>query len=129
MFLYRVEVKVATNPKMGLGVFAKEFISKKSMVWEFIEGIDLKVCIDKIKTLNKAQQEYFEKYAWIEKNDKNFYYSSCDLTNFMNHSYNPNIGFENDYSIALKDIQAGQELFVNYSEFVFDFNVDEVSEV
>jgi len=129
MFLYRVEVKVATNPKMGLGLFAKEFIPKDSVVWKFIEGIDLKIPVEKIEILTDVQREHFEKYGWIERGEEGFYYSSCDLTNFMNHSYNPNIGCTENYSIALKDVHIGQELFIDYSEFVSNFNENEVNEI
>jgi SET domain-containing protein len=127
MFLYSVEVKVATNPAMGMGLFAKEFIAKDSVVWEFIEGIDLKVPIEKINSLNYAQKEHFYKYGWIEKNDENFYYLSCDLTNFINHSYTPNIEAKDTWSVALKDINIGEEIFIDYGVFSNDFDPSEVS--
>ena len=43
MFKYRVEVKVATNPEMGLGLFASEPIKENSIVWEFLDGIDIRI--------------------------------------------------------------------------------------
>lgn len=128
MFLYKVEVKVATNPKMGLGLFTKEFIKKDSVVWEFIDGLDLKISIDRLNLLKDAQKEYFYKYGWIEKGEEDFYYSSCDLSNFANHSYNPNIGSKKLSSIALRDIRIGEELFVNYNEFCFNFDPNDVNE-
>lgn len=114
MFLFRTKIKIATDPRMGLGLFAKEFIPKDSVVWEFVEGVDIKVSIDRVKQLSEAQQEYFGKYAWIQGD---YYYSSCDLTNFVNHSYQPNLKFIDEIVIAIKDIQPGEELFENYSEF------------
>ena len=66
MFLFRAEVKVATDPRMGLGLFATEFIPKGSIVWEFIEGVDIKVPIAKVKEMSVVQQEYFNRYGWIE---------------------------------------------------------------
>ena len=65
MFLYRVEVKVATNPKMGLGLFAKEFIPKDSIAWKFTEGIDTKISQSQFSDFNDAQKEYLTKYGWI----------------------------------------------------------------
>lgn len=114
MFLFRTEVKVATNPIMGLGLFALEFIPKGDIVWEFVDGVDIKVSVDCVKQMSKAQQEYFDKYGWI---DGDYYYSSCDLTNFVNHSSQPNLKFSNEIVIALEDIEIGQELFENYSDF------------
>lgn len=114
MFLFRTEVKVATDPRMGLGLFATEFIPKGAIVWEFVEGVDIKVTIEKVEQMSEAQQEYFEKYAWVEDG---YYYSSCDLTNFVNHSYQPNLKIVGDTMIALRDIQPEEELFEDYGTF------------
>jgi SET domain-containing protein len=124
MFLFRTEVKVATDPRMGLGLFATEFIPKDSLVWEFVEGVDIKVSIEEVEQMSEAQQEYFEKYAWVEDN---YYYSSCDLTNFVNHSYQPNLKIIDEIMISLRDIHPGEELFENYAEFddCFDEYKDE----
>ena len=124
MFLFRTEVKVATDPRMGLGLFATEFIPKDSVVWEFVEGVDIKVSIDRVEQMSEAQQEYFEKYAWVEDD---YYYSSCDLTNFVNHSYQPNLKIIDKVMISFKDIYPGEELFENYAEFddCFDEYKDE----
>ena len=124
MFLFRTEVKVATDPRMGLGLFATEFIPKDSIVWEFVEGVDIKVSVDRVVQMSEAQQEYFEKYAWVEDD---YYYSSCDLTNFVNHSYQPNLKIIDEIMISLRDIHPGEELFENYAEFddCFDEYKDE----
>lgn len=120
MFLYKVEVKIATNPKMDLGLFTKEFIPKGTIVWEFVEGVDIKMDETTFNKLNEAQKEFFEKYGW--KEDDGFYYSSCDLTNFINHSYNPNLDVVGEIIISNKDIQIGEELFVDYSQFDTEFH-------
>jgi SET domain-containing protein len=120
MFLYKVEVKIATNPEMDLGLFTKEFIPKGTIVWEFVEGVDIKIDETTFNKLNEAQKEFFEKYGW--KEDDGFYYSSCDLTNFINHSYNPNLDVVGEIIISNKDIQIGEELFEDYSQFDTEFH-------
>lgn len=120
MFLYKVEVKIATNPKMGLGLFTKEFIPKGAIVWEFVEGVDVKMDETTFNKLNYAQQDYFYKYGW--KEDDGFYYSSCDLTNFINHNEDKNLDVVDEVIIANKDIQIGMELFEDYSEFDSEFD-------
>ena len=120
MFLYKVEVKIATNPKMGLGLFTKEFIPKGAIVWEFVEGVDIKINQTTFNKLNYAQQDYFEKYGW--KEDDGFYYSSCDLTNFINHNEHKNLDVVGEVIIANKDIEIGMELFEDYSEFDAEFD-------
>lgn len=120
MFRYKVKLKEATNPKMGLGLFSEEFIISGSVVWEFLDGIDLKIHKDKIEELNEIQKEYFYKYAWIEGD---YYLSSCDLTNFINHSDTPNVScIDPKYCIATKDINVGEEIFENYEEFDDSFD-------
>jgi SET domain-containing protein len=120
MFKYKTQVKVATDPNMGLGLFVSEFIPKDAVVWEFIEGVDVKITQEKFNNLNEAQKEYFYKYAWLQEDG--CYYSSCDLTNFINHSYTPNLKVIDDVVIAIRDIQPEEELFENYQEFDLEFN-------
>jgi SET domain-containing protein len=125
MFTYSVEVKPANNPAMGLGLFAKEFIPNQSIVWQYIKGIDIRFPIEKLNELNKAQKEYFQVYGWIEQmanDEKPYYYCNADNTSFINHSKNSNISSRGDYSIATRDIEIGQEIFIDYSEFDAKFN-------
>ena len=120
MFLYRTEVKPATNPTMGLGLFALEFIANQSIVWEYKEGFDIRFDPIKLNELNEAQQAHFTKYAWLEKmasDDKEYYYCNADLCGFTNHSKNPNISSRGHYTIAIKNIEIGQEILIDNSEF------------
>jgi SET domain-containing protein len=120
MFKYKVEVKVATNPEMGLGLFASEPIKKGSVVWEFLEGIDIRISKERLEKLDDAQKEYFDKYGWFKDDDH--LYSSCDLTNFTNHSYQANLKVIDNVVIAIQDINVGDELFENYQEFDPNFD-------
>ena len=120
MFLYRTEVKPATNPAMGLGLFALEFISNQSVVWEYKEGFDIRFDPIKLNELNEAQKKYFQVYGWIEQmtsDDKEYYYCNADNTSFINHSKDSNISSRGHYTIASRDIQIGEEIFIDYSEF------------
>jgi hypothetical protein len=57
---------------------AKEFIPKGTIVYEFINGIDIKMSDEKFNNLNIVQQEYFKKlieecrgnYTTFNKQDK-----------------------------------------------------------
>jgi SET domain-containing protein len=125
MFLYRTEVRVATNSKMGLGLFAAEFIPKDSVVWKFVEGVDIKISLKEVQQMSIAQQEYFDKYGWIENN---YYVASCDTASFINHSYTPNLVSHEKIVIAARDIQPEEELFEDYRTFdkTFDEYKDEL---
>lgn len=124
MFLYLVEVRVATNPEMGLGLFARERIQANSVVWEYVDGVDIRFPIEDLKQLNHAQREYFKKYGWIEKSDggKDFMCSNADLTNFINHSSSPNISSVGVCSMAIQDIQVDEEIFIDYNSFDAEFD-------
>jgi SET domain-containing protein len=124
MFLYKTEVRTATNPKMGLGLFAKEHIPAHSVVWKYIEGVDIKFHIDRLKYFNNAQIEYFKKYGWIEKSNdgEEFMCSNADLSNFINHSNSPNISNIGNFSVAIRDIQVDTEIFIDYNSFDVEFD-------
>lgn len=124
MFLYVVEVRVATNPEMGLGLFAKENISANSVVWKYYEGIDIRFPVENLKQLNHAQREFFKKYGWIEKSEdgKSLVCSNADLTNFINHSSSPNISNSGVSSVAIRDIQVDEEIFIDYNSFDEEFD-------
>ena len=114
MFNFKVEVKNSCYVNYGLGLFAKEFIEKNSTVWEFKDGIDIKIDKNTFNNLSKVHKDFFKKYGW---KDGEYIYSSCDLTNFINHSFNPNLICSGDLTIAQKDINIDEELFINYQEF------------
>jgi SET domain-containing protein len=124
MFLYKTEVRTATNSEMGLGLFAKEHITTNSVVWKYVEGVDIKFHIDRLKEFNDAQKEYFKKYAWIEKSDDGEEYvcSNADLSNFINHSNSPNIISTGSFSVAIRDIQVDEEIFIDYNSFDTEFD-------
>jgi hypothetical protein len=56
MFLIKTEVKVATDPRMGLGLFATEFIPKDSTVWEYVEGVDIEITIEEVNKCLKPNK-------------------------------------------------------------------------
>jgi SET domain-containing protein len=114
-----VETYIAESPGKGLGVFSKNPIKKDDVIWEFVEGFDIKVHIDKYSLLNDVQKAYVDRYFWKEEG---YYYSSCDYSNFQNHSYNPNSIPLGDKMIASRNIEANEEILVNYQSFDDDFN-------
>ena len=118
--MFRVETYLKETPKMGLGVFAKSKIKKGELIWEFVEGLDIKTHKSIIETLNPVQKEYVNKYFWKEGE---YYYSSCDHSIFQNHSTNPNSVCDGPVKmIAARDIEKDEEIITNYSEFDDDFN-------
>lgn len=120
-------VKAKTGPSdiHGIGLFAKESISKGTKVWEFTPGFDLVLTKDEVARLSEAAREQFLNYAYTSKESGNYILCSDDAR-FFNHESNSNITcmvpsgthIENALEcFAVRDISAGEEITNNYTEF------------
>lgn len=116
MFCIKAELRPSSTH--GVGVFAKENVKRGTIVWKFERGLDVKMPIDKIKDLTEGQKYHILKFFW---KSGDFFYSSCDISNYVNHSPNPNTAIknigENDEDIlieALEDIKEGDEITQDY---------------
>jgi SET domain-containing protein len=119
--MFVVETYLKESEGKGLGIFSKNFIKKGDIIWKFVEGFDTKVHISNANKLNDIQKKFIDKYFWREGE---YYYSSCDHSIFLNHSYTPNSILDNDGNmIANYDINPGDEILENYSDFDFDFDL------
>ncbi len=103
----------------SLGLFSKEKVKAGTVLWTFVEGFDVKVHKSKIHVLSPPQREYVDSHFWREGD---YFYSSCDNSNFQNHSNNPNSIPSGDVMIASRDIEANEEILVNYSGFDDDWS-------
>jgi SET domain-containing protein len=116
-----VETYIAESPGKGMGLFSENFIPKDTVIWQFVEGFDIKVHQEKYETLTNVQKNFIDTYFWKEGD---YLYSSCDNSNFQNHSNNPNsIGLDEDKMVAARDIFPNEEILVNYESFDDDFDL------
>jgi SET domain-containing protein len=113
--MFTISTYIEKTKDKGFGVFAKEFIPKDTIIWEFIEGLDIKIHKDTLEKLNTIQKNFIDVYFWREGD---YFYSSCDHSVFQNHSSIPNsITSGSLYMVASEDIRPGEEITVNYSHF------------
>lgn len=118
--MFIVDTYIGVSEGKGLGVFTKNPIKKGTIIWEFIDGLDIKVHKNIVNELNESQKAFIKKYFWRE-ND--YYYSSCDDSRFQNHSATPNsIVFGENKMIASSDIESGEEILADYSSFDDDYD-------
>lgn len=120
-----VKTKIGPSKISGIGLFADEPIPKGKWVWKFTKNFDIRVEKDYPNTLQEPAKSFFLKYAYQNPETMNYVLCSDDAR-FFNHSNNPNTHCvdnpedEDTANIASRDIQAGEELTIDYREFDAD---------
>ena len=123
-----VKTKIGQSNIEGIGLFANEPIKKGTKVWGFEPKLDIVLSKNEVEKLSPAAKEQFNRYAYLDK-VRQKYLLCGDDARFFNHSKAPNCDetIDNDSTFALKDIDVGEELTINYDEFYG--NMDEHPEV
>lgn len=112
-----VRTYIAAGGAHGIGLYADEFIPAGTLVWQFISGFDIKFSKWALERLHPLAQKSVMHYCYVDINDADTIVLCSNDARFMNHSQRPNTaasahGAED--SIALRDIQAGEELTYDY---------------
>lgn len=117
-----VKTKIAPSDINGIGLFAEEKILAGSVVWKFNPALDILLPKEEVEKLTEIEKEQFLKYAFFDKDHKK--YMLCgDDGRFFNHSENPNCDESvKDLTTAIKNIEIGEELTVDYRVFYGDIN-------
>ena len=105
---------LAPSKLHGLGLFAREFIAKDAVIWEFVPEFDRMFTRDEFNALPVPAQDFIRHYGHHESGTPDVIYLCGDLAKFMNYSaadYNLRDTLRTTY--ALKDIQPGEELIFN----------------
>ncbi|MHA2288733.1 MAG: SET domain-containing protein-lysine N-methyltransferase [Promethearchaeota archaeon] len=118
-----IEVKFISNKK-GRGAFAKKSIEKGTTI--DIAGVILIRNKDYKKIKKTKLYDYC--YIWEDPEHKaDFKYAiTLSVSQFINHSYTPNLQYLYDYEnraieySTIRDITKGDELTVNYNGLVDD---------
>ncbi len=102
----------------GLGLFAKEFIAKDTIIWQFDSRIDRCFTKEEFDALPDEAKQYCKTYGYFCPVDQT-YQMEMDNGRFTNHSYEPNTYFSPclKYWHAKKDIFPHEELTSDYREF------------
>ena len=120
-----IKTKIGPSKISGIGLFADEFIPKGTWIWRFKKGFDIRVGDKYPDTLQEPAKSYFKRYAY--QNPDTLKYVLCaDDARFFNHSDKANTHCvedpedEDTANVASRDIQVGEELTIDYSEFDTD---------
>ncbi|WP_347374923.1 SET domain-containing protein [Aequorivita sp. Q41] len=100
------------NKEIGYGVVATEFIPAGTITWA-LDDLDREFTPAKLSKMNPLYQNILETYCY--RNHKGNYVLCWDYGRFVNHSFKSNcISTAYDFEIAIRDIQAGEELTDDY---------------
>jgi uncharacterized protein len=117
-----LKVKASVRPSKigGNGIFADERIPKGTITWKFHPRFDLIFDPEEVKKMPQEEQELIYKYAFLSIKTGKYIYP-IDDSRFMNHSSVNNNedlitveGELEDIGVANRDIEAGEEILVNY---------------
>jgi hypothetical protein len=126
---FPIEYEVKETAGKGLGLFTKQFIPRGTEVWRSHVGTNMLMFDGEAHF-----REYLNKLPAREEREASVTHSYCvhgeiimlilDAGKYMNHSDSPNTfsnetRIDRDCSISTRDIQAGEELTCDYSEFIF----------
>lgn len=129
MMLIKTQVK--ESKIHGLGLFADEYIPKGTEIWKFTSGFDQKFTKEQILAFSELLQIYIYKYSW-KSNKSKLYCLASDNAKYFNHSDDPNVlseyrdNEEEVVTVAIKDIEPGEEMLDNYSSFESKQDTDNV---
>lgn len=116
-----IDTKVAPSKIHGVGLTTTHFIPKGTVIWMHDDSIDRIYYHKSLVALPIRVREIISLYGWREGNYVIF---PGDNARFTNHSPDPNCGpGTNETSVALRDIQPGEELTEDYSSFDDDFEL------
>jgi SET domain-containing protein len=115
-------VKASVRPSAleGLGLFADQKIPKGTVIWKFNPLFDIMFDPAEVEKMPEDQQELIHRYAYLSKNTGKYVYS-IDNSRFINHSATRANKIEilhpgeiENRSIAIRDIEVGEEILVDY---------------
>lgn len=113
-----IDTYVAPSAIEGLGLFAASFIPKGTPLWKFDSRFDLLFERSEIAAFPETQRQLMERYSYPVSSGSSVMIYETDNGRFVNHSEAPNMGCADPtLGVALRDIEAGEEITNDYAEF------------
>ena len=123
MIRWRTEIR--PSPIHGLGMFACEPIPAGAVVKDFHRLFDFTITDREFAELPACVQDWLETYCYVDKEGQ--YHYAGDNAKYTNHSDDANTRHVDDgrRSIAVRDIEAGEEITCDYRLFSFDKDTEQ----
>ncbi len=116
--MLKVKTEVRPSDIHGLGLFVLENVEKGQVVHQESPLLDLALDVETFSILDSEEKSFIEHYGWFDQDDGK-YHLNFDHSRFINHSSSANLTFDvsKKADVAKRDINAGEELTVDYKEF------------
>ena len=123
--MFLVPTQLGRSRIHGIGVFAASDIQAGTKVWEFTEGVDWKIPPGDFDRFPDRFREQLRHWCYL--NGDGQYVLCGDNAKFMNHEEEPNCDDHGDaFTVARRDIRAGEELTCDYRAFDADWQSDPI---
>lgn len=107
----KTELKLISN-EVGYGVVATEFIPAGTITW-VLDKLDREFSPKEFQQMEPIYQNILDTYTF--RNNKGNFVLCWDNGRYVNHSFNSNcLTTAYDFEIAIRDIQAGEQLTDDY---------------
>jgi SET domain-containing protein len=101
----------------GVGLFARYRIPKGTVVWRYNDDVDWHVPVEAYAQMDSRRKEFFDTYA-CQPYGREYLEVCGDFAMFFNHSSTPNCDDSDErITVALRDIEAGEEMTCDYRLF------------
>ncbi|TAK04710.1 SET domain-containing protein-lysine N-methyltransferase [Patescibacteria group bacterium] len=113
-----VKTRLEKSPVHGIGLFADQRVAKGSLVYKMSSNLDVDISDADFQKLDVFSQKQIRHYGYF--NDGTWHLAFDDIR-FCNHADVGNItvdaGAPEYRLVAVRDIEAGEELLQDYGEF------------
>lgn len=116
------DTSLKNTPSSGLGIFANRRFKRGEILW-ILDEFDVRIPVEKFPNLPSVMKKHLKFYMYRDNQSR--FIMPWDAAKFVNHSCNPNSGgIEGiDFiSVALRDIEAGEEILENYHGYTAYLN-------
>lgn len=110
-----VKTKLGPSKIHGIGLFAAEQIKTGTVIWCYVEGFDRQIEPELVTSWPELAQSHVYHFCALLRSNGKFLMTGDD-GRFWNHSDKPNCLTDEGVTetIALRDIESGEELTENY---------------
>lgn len=114
--MFHIKIKLKESPLQGIGLYADENIKQGQKIFSENPDLVLIFTSDQFSQLSEDSQQTVRHYGFFDKTKKLWHLSFEDIR-FCNHEVNATMTLQNSSLVATRDIQQGEELTEDYSEF------------